>query len=104
MYSNVCSIRWLPLRRARKTQCARVSWRRSVSCTRVARPRTIYRIIAGRLAMSDAVDLLKAEVHDEAEVESIRIELETLFGELTKIGIERGQRLLTGEQAKIATD
>ena len=46
----------------------------------------------------------KAEIHDEAEAEQIRVELNTLYGELEKIGVERGQRLLTGQQAKIATD
>jgi DNA invertase Pin-like site-specific DNA recombinase len=64
----------------------------------------LYGIVGGRLAMPDAVDLLKAEIHDEAEAERLRTELNTLYGELEKIGIERGQRLLTGQQAKIATD
>jgi DNA invertase Pin-like site-specific DNA recombinase len=64
----------------------------------------IYELVSGRLAMPDAVDLLKAEIHDEQEAEAIRLELETLYGELEKIGVERGQRLLTGQQAKIATD
>ena len=64
----------------------------------------LYRAVGGRLAMPDAVDLLKSEIHDEAEAESIRLELETLYGEVEPIGIERGQRLLTGRQAKIATD
>jgi hypothetical protein len=41
---------------------------------------------------------------DEAEAEAIRTELNELHGELRNIGVERGQRLLTGEQAKIATD
>lgn len=54
--------------------------------------------------MPDAVDLLNAEIHDEAEAEAIRAELNTLYGELENIGIERGQRLLTGQQAKVATD
>ncbi len=49
-------------------------------------------------------DLLNAEIHDEAEAEAIRTELNTLYGELENIGIERGQRLLTGQQAKVATD
>jgi DNA invertase Pin-like site-specific DNA recombinase len=64
----------------------------------------IYRIVSGRLAMPDAVDLLKAELHDEAEAETIRLELETLYGELENIGVERGEGLLTGKQAKIASD
>jgi DNA invertase Pin-like site-specific DNA recombinase len=60
--------------------------------------------ITGRLVLPDAVDLLKADIHDAAEAEAIRTELNGLHTELRKIGIERGQRLLTGEQAKIATD
>lgn len=63
----------------------------------------LYDLVSGRLAMPDAVDLLKAE-HDEAEAEAIRTELNTLYGELEQIGVERGKRLLTGQQAKIATD
>ena len=64
----------------------------------------LYGIIAGRLAMPDAVDLLKAEIHDEAEADAVRQELQALYGELKNIGVERGKRLLTGEQASIATD
>jgi DNA invertase Pin-like site-specific DNA recombinase len=64
----------------------------------------IYSVISGRLAMPDAVDLLKAELHDEAEAEALRIEANTLLGELDNIGVERGEGLLTGRQAKIATD
>jgi DNA invertase Pin-like site-specific DNA recombinase len=61
-------------------------------------------IITGRLVKPDARDLLLAEIHDEAEAEAIRAELVELYAELQKIGIERGKRLLTGEQAKIASD
>lgn len=61
-------------------------------------------LVSGRLAKPDAVDLLKAEIHDEAEAEKLRTELNALYGELEQIGVERGQRLLTGQQAKIATD
>ncbi len=64
----------------------------------------VYGYVIERLAREDAKDLLKAEIHDEAEAEAIRAELSTLYQELTNIGIERGKRLLTGEQAKIATD
>lgn len=60
--------------------------------------------VAQRLARADAVDLLKAEVHDAEQAEGIRQELATLYGELELIGIERGKRELTGPQAKIATD
>ena len=64
----------------------------------------LYKLVGGRLAMDDARDLLKAEIHDEAEAEAIRTELNELYSELEKIGVERGQRLLTGQQAKVATD
>ena len=33
----------------------------------------LYGIVAGRLAMPDAIDLLKAELHDEAEAEALRL-------------------------------
>jgi hypothetical protein len=46
----------------------------------------LYRLVGGQLANPHAVDLLKSDIHDEAEPEAI------------------GQRLLTGQQAKIATD
>ena len=64
----------------------------------------IYGIVAGRLAKPDAIDLLKAELHDEAEAEALRIEKNALLSELDTIGVERGEGLLTGKQAKIATD
>lgn len=59
--------------------------------------------VIDRLAQSDAVDLLKAERHDTAEAERIRVELGTLRSELDLIGEERADKLLTGKQAQIAT-
>lgn len=64
----------------------------------------LYGTVIGRLVQPDAVNLLLAEIHDEAEAERIRTELIALYGEVDNIGVERGKRLLTGEQAKIATD
>ncbi|WP_435673611.1 hypothetical protein, partial [Mycobacterium tuberculosis] len=32
-----------------------------------------------------AVDLLRREIHDAAEAETIRLELETLYGELDRL-------------------
>lgn len=64
----------------------------------------LYDIVGGRLAKPDAVDLLRAEIHDEQEAQRIRGELSSLYGELDNIGIERGEGLLTGKQAKIAND
>jgi hypothetical protein len=54
--------------------------------------------------MPDAVDLLKAEQHDVADAERIRAELATLYGRLESIGADVGEGLLTGQQAKAATD
>ena len=64
----------------------------------------IYAHVCERLTQPDAVDLLKAELHDEAEAERIRAELGTLYARLEEIGQERGEGLLTGQQAKTATD
>ncbi|SUA03108.1 phiRv1 integrase [Mycolicibacterium fortuitum] len=64
----------------------------------------LYELVGGRLARPDAAELVKAETLDEAEAEAIRGELATLYGDLENIGVERGQGLLTGKQAKIATD
>jgi DNA invertase Pin-like site-specific DNA recombinase len=64
----------------------------------------LYDVVGGRLAKSDAVDLLKAEVHDEADAEAIRTELNVLYADRVQIGVDRGRRLLTSEQAKAATD
>lgn len=64
----------------------------------------IYQLVSGRLAKPDAEDLLKAEQHDTAEAEELRAQRATLLAELDNIGIERADGLLTGKQAKIATD
>ena len=61
-------------------------------------------LAGGWLARPEAVDLLKSDVHDEDEAERIRTELSGLYGELDSIGMERGEGLLTGHQAKIASD
>ena len=61
-------------------------------------------LLTGRLAQPDAIDLLRAELHDDAEAESLRLQANTLTTELDNIGIERADGLLTGRQAKIATD
>lgn len=61
-------------------------------------------LVAGRLAMPDAVDLLTAQEHDAAEAEQLRTEATTLLAEIDAIGMERADGLLTGRQAKLATD
>jgi hypothetical protein len=64
----------------------------------------VYRVAGGRLAMPDAVDLLKAEIHDEAEAEAIRLNLQTLYDEVDNLAVERAEGLLTARQVKIGTD
>jgi len=61
-------------------------------------------LIGKRLAEPDAVDLLKAEMHDEAEGERLRQEKSNLFTELDNLAVERAQGLLTGRQVQIATE
>ena len=48
-------------------------------------------------------DLLKAEVHDVAEAESLRVERLALMQRLDEIADERADGLLTGQQAQRAT-
>jgi hypothetical protein len=64
----------------------------------------IYQLVAGALAAPDAVDLLKAEQHDTAEAEALRTERATLTARLDEIADERADGLLTGAQARRATD
>ena len=63
----------------------------------------IYALVAERLAQADAVDLLRAQ-HDETETEALRTERATLLARLDEIADERADGLLTGAQAKRATD
>ncbi|OLT50839.1 serine recombinase [Gordonia sp. CNJ-863] len=63
----------------------------------------VYELIAGRLAMPDAVTLLEVE-QDEADVEALRTQRATLLARLDDIADERADGLLTGAQAKRATD
>ena len=61
-------------------------------------------VVAGRLARPDAVDLLKSELHDQAEAEALRVDKQALLARLDEIADERADGLLTGPQAKRATD
>jgi hypothetical protein len=63
----------------------------------------LYKLVAGRLAMHDAVDLLKSEVHDDAEAERVRGELAALYARRVSIGVDVAKGPLTGEQAHAAT-
>ncbi|OBB89649.1 recombinase family protein [Mycobacterium sp. 852002-30065_SCH5024008] len=64
----------------------------------------LYKVVSARLAREDAVDLLKADLHDTAEAECIRTEKSVLHGRLNELAIERAQGLLTGAQVKTATE
>lgn len=64
----------------------------------------LYRLVGGRLAMEDARDLLKGELHDPAEAEALRTETNMLLSRLDEIADERADGLLTGKQAQRATE
>ncbi|BBX97038.1 recombinase family protein [Mycobacterium lacus] len=64
----------------------------------------VYGMVAERLARPDAAGLLRAEVHDEANAEALRVEANALLARLDEIAVERAEGELTGKQAKIATD
>ena len=64
----------------------------------------LYDLIGGRLAMPDAVDLLKTETHDAAEAEAIRTEKASLYSRLDELAVERAQGLMTGRQLQIASE
>lgn len=64
----------------------------------------IQELASRRLAMPDAVDLLKAELHDAEQAEAIRHELQTLYGELDSLAVERAEGLLTARQVQIASE
>jgi DNA invertase Pin-like site-specific DNA recombinase len=61
-------------------------------------------IVGGRLAMDDAVDLLKAEIQDQEQAEAIRAEINALYGELDALAVERAEGLMTARQVKISSD
>lgn len=64
----------------------------------------VYGLVAERLSRPDAVDLLKADVHDEAEAEGMRVERMALLTRLDEIADMVADGLLTGQQAKRATE
>ncbi len=63
----------------------------------------LYKIVAGRLAMPDANDLLKSRIHDAAEAERIRGELATLYARRQQLAVDYARGVLTGDQVHIAT-
>lgn len=59
--------------------------------------------VGKRLAREDAVDLLKAEVHDSAAAERLRVEKSALYARMDEMAVERAQGLMTGAQLQTAT-
>lgn len=64
----------------------------------------LYELVGRRCAQSDAVDLLKADVQDEAEAEQLRLEKATLYRRLDELAVERAQGLMNGRQLQVASD
>lgn len=64
----------------------------------------VYGLVAERLARPDALDLLKADVHDEAEAEGMRAERMALLTRLDEIADAVADGDLTPQQARRATD
>jgi hypothetical protein len=64
----------------------------------------LFDAVAGRLAMPDAVELLKAEERDAAEAERLPGELAVLYARLETIGVAVGEGDLTPQQARAATE
>ncbi|MDA0251849.1 MAG: recombinase family protein [Actinobacteria bacterium] len=64
----------------------------------------LVKLVGGRLAMPDAVDLLKAEIHDAALAQRLRDEKSGLYARLDEFALERAQGLMTGRQLQIASE
>lgn len=64
----------------------------------------IYAVVGGRLAQPDAVDLLRADLHDTAEAEKLRGERATLLTRLDEIATERADGLIDGKGYRTMTD
>jgi DNA invertase Pin-like site-specific DNA recombinase len=64
----------------------------------------IYAVVSSRLAQPDAVDLLRAEQHDQAEAEALRLETNTLLARLDEIAAERADGLIDGKGYRTMRD
>lgn len=58
----------------------------------------VYDIVGGRLAKPDAADLLKAEIHDEAEAEALRTEAQALYGQIEEAEAEYDDGVIDGRR------
>jgi DNA invertase Pin-like site-specific DNA recombinase len=64
----------------------------------------VFGVVAGRLAMSDAKDLLKSELHDSAEAERLRAERKTLVDRHDEIARERAEGLIDGNGYRVMVE
>ncbi|STZ58987.1 recombinase [Mycolicibacterium tokaiense] len=64
----------------------------------------VIKLVGGRLAKADAINLLRSELHDPAEAAQMRAERLTLNTRLDEIADERADGMLTGQQAQRATE
>lgn len=64
----------------------------------------LFKLIGKRLAQPDAVDLIKAEVHDADEAQRIRDEKSALYKKLDQLAVDYAQDLLDGSQVKTASN
>jgi DNA invertase Pin-like site-specific DNA recombinase len=64
----------------------------------------LVELIGRRLAQPDAVDLLKAEEHDQALAQRLRDERAVLYARLDEFALERAQGLMSGRQLQIASE
>jgi DNA invertase Pin-like site-specific DNA recombinase len=64
----------------------------------------LYKLVGGRLAKPDAIDLLKSKIHDEDEAEAVRTTLATLYTRLDNLAVEHAEGLMTARQVKVSSD
>jgi DNA invertase Pin-like site-specific DNA recombinase len=63
----------------------------------------VYKLVGGRLAKADAVDLLQSPHHDEAETEALRAQRMALATRLEEIANERADGLIDGQGYRAMT-
>jgi DNA invertase Pin-like site-specific DNA recombinase len=64
----------------------------------------LRKLVGGRLAMSDAEDLLKAEVQGEAEAEAMRVEKTTLYAQIAEAEREYDDGIINGRRLAARID
>jgi DNA invertase Pin-like site-specific DNA recombinase len=61
-------------------------------------------LVGSRLARKDAVNLLRAEIHDQAEAQRLRDEKAILYSRKNEMAVEWARGLVTGQQLHTATE